>query len=806
MRRVLHGLSAITLLMINMLGKQLFRLVAGLAAFVSCLTLTTLVRADNVGINFVGGSTANGTPSPLGSGEAAGFIAQQNWNSAQNSSGTISGLYADDGGGIGIYYGSGFAVSWSDVYGIRSTPIADGGGNSRLMKGFLNSDNTISGSATITVSGVPLGYTSRGYAVIVYFDGDNPAADRVSKFSVNASLYGTKTLYGLDKAGVSFSGTFKQVPSSSTTDLGSGTPDGNFVIFPNLTDTSFTLTVSGGSASDGNARGALNAIQIVPMSALPAPPAPVITSAGTATGTINVAFSYVITANNGPTSFSAAGLPSGLTVNSANGTISGVPTLPGTYNVTLGATNSGGTGTKALTLTIGSGFSMDQSNTVTTNDLTGITLLDLDHGALVGSNGTVLVTTNGGSTWQSSNIGSTNHPTSIRFVGPYIYLTGLNGLLGMSGDYGLSWRFFLINRTNSFYSLSFFNPFSGFAVGIGGIICFYDGWQWVVQPTGLTVDFYGVQAIGPTAYAVGGGGTICRYDGANWIAQNSGVPAVTFYDVAFLNENFGYVVGANGTICRTTDGGANWVQLNSGTTETLRGIRVADANTAWAVGDNGVVLVITDGGVHWTLVPLGILTNWYAIDFLNGRGVIVGGGGSAYFFQQTGYALNYAPLIVLLAPSGTLSNIVCSKIPFVANAYDSDGFLSKVEFFVGANKIGQSVGWPYRCVWTNRTLGTYTCIAKATDNLGATAYSAPVSLTVTLPPGGDQLRALTMLPTNAFEFCLCGETGRVYTVQTSANLTNWIYWRTVTNQTGVVPIVDGSVSNIAHRFYHATHQ
>ncbi len=83
-----------------------------------------------------------------------------------------------------------------------------------------------------------------------------------------------------------------------------------------------------------------------------APAAPVITSASSATGTVNTAFRYQITATNGPTSFNATGLPPGLSVNTSSGLISGTPTAAGTSNVTLSATNTGGTGTAALTLTI----------------------------------------------------------------------------------------------------------------------------------------------------------------------------------------------------------------------------------------------------------------------------------------------------------------------------------------------------------------------------------------------------------------------------------------------------------------------
>jgi len=79
---------------------------------------------------------------------------------------------------------------------------------------------------------------------------------------------------------------------------------------------------------------------------------PEITSATTATGTVGTAFSYTITASGSPTSYSASGLPSTLSINTTTGVISGTPTATGTYSVTIGATNSAGTGTATLTLTI----------------------------------------------------------------------------------------------------------------------------------------------------------------------------------------------------------------------------------------------------------------------------------------------------------------------------------------------------------------------------------------------------------------------------------------------------------------------
>jgi len=90
----------------------------------------------------------------------------------------------------------------------------------------------------------------------------------------------------------------------------------------------------------------------------------VITSSGTASGTVGTAFSYQITATNTPTSFGATGLPTGLTVNTTSGLISGTPTGTGISSVMVSATNSGGPGSASLTLTISSGTGVLASHTI----------------------------------------------------------------------------------------------------------------------------------------------------------------------------------------------------------------------------------------------------------------------------------------------------------------------------------------------------------------------------------------------------------------------------------------------------------
>ena len=89
---------------------------------------------------------------------------------------------------------------------------------------------------------------------------------------------------------------------------------------------------------------------------LPTPP--VITSALSATGVLNVAFNYQITATNSPASFSASGLPAGLSVNPTTGAITGSPTAAGTVNVTITANNADGIGSATLVLAVSSSASL----------------------------------------------------------------------------------------------------------------------------------------------------------------------------------------------------------------------------------------------------------------------------------------------------------------------------------------------------------------------------------------------------------------------------------------------------------------
>lgn len=107
--------------------------------------------------------------------------------------------------------------------------------------------------------------------------------------------------------------------------------------------TEATTTAISIALSVSNAAGAGNPKTLL-LTVAPAPATPLITSALTASGRVGTAFTYQVTASESATSYVATGLPSGLSINSSTGAISGSPTVSNTYSVVLRASNAGGLG------------------------------------------------------------------------------------------------------------------------------------------------------------------------------------------------------------------------------------------------------------------------------------------------------------------------------------------------------------------------------------------------------------------------------------------------------------------------------
>ena len=77
---------------------------------------------------------------------------------------------------------------------------------------------------------------------------------------------------------------------------------------------------------------------------------------------------------------------------------------------------------------------------------------------------------------------------------------------------------------------------------------------------------------------------------------------VNINSICCISEDTVILVGSGGTIFKTTNGGATWVQKESNTTENLFSVDFINDTLGFAVGgfsNNGTILRTTDGGENW---------------------------------------------------------------------------------------------------------------------------------------------------------------------------------------------------------------
>lgn len=91
---------------------------------------------------------------------------------------------------------------------------------------------------------------------------------------------------------------------------------------------------------------------------------------------------------------------------------------------------------------------------------------------------------------------------------------------------------------------------------------------------------------------------------------------------------------------------------------------------------------------------------------------------------------NVAPTVALTSPSNSSSFTAPATIALSANAADSDGSVTGVEFLANGSVIGTDSTSPYSYSWSNVAAGSYNLTARATDNSGAKTTSSAVGVNV----------------------------------------------------------------------------
>ncbi|WP_416971272.1 WD40/YVTN/BNR-like repeat-containing protein [Streptomyces sp. 4F14] len=95
-------------------------------------------------------------------------------------------------------------------------------------------------------------------------------------------------------------------------------------------------------------------------------------------------------------------------------------------------------------------------------------------------------------------------------------------------------------------------------------------------------------------------------DGARWALKDTGTPSVRFRGLAAVSRDTAWLAGTQGTVLRTTDGGANWRNVSPPGAQDLqfRDVEAFDARRAVVLaigeGEASRIYRTDDGGATWT--------------------------------------------------------------------------------------------------------------------------------------------------------------------------------------------------------------
>lgn len=185
---------------------------------------------------------------------------------------------------------------------------------------------------------------------------------------------------------------------------------------------------------------------------------------------------------------------------------------------------------------------------------------------------------------------------------------------------------------------------------------------------------------------------------SQWIFQNSGVDR-SLKDVCCVTEDFVVVVGDEGYILKTTDGGNSWMQKNSGSSSSLIKVQFVNQDIGYALGNYGALLKTIDGGENWTtIISDQVETFTTGMTCINENVIYIsenyelkksvdGGitfqtifssiGRIQFINEQLGYALGYESLLKTIDGGNTWTPILSSDYIFDFYFFDeNNGFIN----------------------------------------------------------------------------------------------------------------------------------
>lgn len=202
----------------------------------------------------------------------------------------------------------------------------------------------------------------------------------------------------------------------------------------------------------------------------------------------------------------------------------------------------------------------------TVRQFSGFVLIDIKfsdafNGIAVGSDGIILITTDGGNSWADYGPTAFGWSTNIYMKSKnLVWVAGsIYGYLLRTTDMGFRWSFIAFPDEGTINSITFSDAFNGWCCGENGR---------VFRSTNSGLDW-------------------------EQVSLNT---TNTLNDLYFINGDKGWIVGGNGKIFYTSDSGQSW-NNQSNFNDEFYCIQMIDSLKGWIVGTNGKILKTDNGGV-----------------------------------------------------------------------------------------------------------------------------------------------------------------------------------------------------------------
>lgn len=282
----------------------------------------------------------------------------------------------------------------------------------------------------------------------------------------------------------------------------------------------------------------------------------------------------------------------------------------------------------------------------------------------------------------------------------------------------------------------------------------------------------------------------------------AGYSGTGYIELRYASNRFGW---SNVNVSQTQSHALTFRYSNATTSTISVGIEVAGSNVT------DLVLPPTSG---WNLINVNV-------DLVQGDNLIVirklaTDGDINIDNMEVKPITNQAPSVSIASPLNNASFTVGENVVIDVNASDTDGSVTLVEFFEGANKIGEDNSAPFSYTWSGALEGNYDLSVIATDNGGATTTSSLVSIAIDPAPVTSQYEAenYTYRFGGAVKSSLSGFTGTGYvqlrygshrfgwdTVNVASNGTYTLTFRYVNSHSSAIDarielegIADGDIS------------